>query len=43
MSTRERIDYLVDKLNKWTNKFPLPKKLEDGSWTAGWWDIRDWY
>lgn len=32
-----------DKLNKWTNKFPLPKKLEDGSWTAGWWDIRDWY
>ena len=20
-----------------------PAKLEDGSWTAGWWDIRDWY
>lgn len=22
---------------------PAPKKLDDGSWTAGWWDIRDWY
>ena len=21
----------------------LPKKQEDGSWSAGWWDIRDWY
>lgn len=20
-----------------------PKKLEDGSWSAGWWDIRDWF
>lgn len=20
-----------------------PKKQEDGSWSAGWWDIRDWY
>ena len=20
-----------------------PEKLDDGSWSAGWWDIRDWY
>ena len=20
-----------------------PKKMEDGSWSAGWWDIRDWF
>ncbi len=20
-----------------------PEKLDDGSWTAGWWDIRDWF
>ena len=24
-------------------KLQLPQKLSDGSWTAGWWDIRDWY
>lgn len=22
---------------------PLPTKQADGSWTAGWWDIRDWH
>lgn len=21
----------------------IPKKQEDGSWSPGWWDIRDWY
>ena len=22
---------------------PIPAKQSDGSWTAGWWDIRDWH
>lgn len=24
-------------------KLQVPTKREDGSWTPGWWDIRDWY
>lgn len=24
-------------------RLKTPTKNEDGSWTAGWWDIRDWY
>ena len=25
------------------NNLAAPKKLENGGWSAGWWDIRDWY
>lgn len=25
------------------NRFIAPTKQEDGSWSVGWWDIRDWY
>lgn len=38
-----------DKLHSFKLLFPTPnalaapKQQEDGSWSAGWWDIRDWY
>ena len=37
-----------DKIEKYQPKYVLPsnlnmpEKLSDGSWTPGWWDIRDW-
>ena len=40
---------LTEKLNKFELKYtvpidlPAPIKQEDGSYSAGWWDIRDWY
>lgn len=24
-------------------KLEIPEKLSDGSWSPGWWDVRDWY
>lgn len=25
------------------NNLVAPEKMDDGNWTPGWWDIRDWY
>lgn len=49
----KRKQQLIDELTKELKDFKMgyytpaelqaPQKLEDGSYTAGWWDIRDWY
>ena len=46
---KEQLKYeFYEKINRFTmtygsGELPAPQKLDDGSWTAGWWDIRDWY
>jgi hypothetical protein len=40
---QERINKFVPQYNREDVGLILPEKMEDGSWSAGWWDIRDWY
>ena len=43
------VDGLVDRLKNYKLTYDIPEELpkpikqEDGSWSPGWWDIRDWY
>jgi len=45
-----KVEYEIHKrIHDFTPKYEVPevldapKRNEDGSWTPGWWDIRDWY
>jgi hypothetical protein len=46
---KEIKDQFFDKVNGFKmlyntpHELQAPVKQEDGSWSAGWWDIRDWY
>lgn len=39
--TKNELDSFT--LNYSSGNLSRPQKQEDGSWTAGWWDIRDWH
>lgn len=46
---KEIADTYFTKIKEFSIKHPVPKgfesplQQEDGSWSRGWWDIRDWY
>jgi hypothetical protein len=46
---KEIADTYFTKIKEFSIKYPVPrgfespKQQEDGSWSRGWWDIRDWY
>lgn len=48
ISTEFTPDSIIDSIRNFQLSYPLPagftrpEKLENGSWTPGWWDIRDW-
>ena len=47
---QSKVEYeIYNRVHAFTPQYTIPEPLnapkrnEDGSWTAGWWDIRDWY